>query len=181
MVGIVKKKNVKVVVGGKQIKKENILFIVGLFFISALLRLVPHPPNMTPIGGLAIFSGLYLRGYLGYIIPLVPMILSDLVLGFSPITPWVYLSFVMITLFVQWKKTASIKTVLGSSMIFFLLSNLGVYSLGGYTYTFQGLIMCYTMALPFFLNTLIGDVIWTWTLKGIGEWVWTKKLVPQGI
>lgn len=162
-------------VGGKQIKKDDILFIVGLFFISALLRLVPHPPNMTPIGGLAIFSGLYLRGYLGYIIPLVPMILSDLVLGFSPITPWVYLSFMMITLFVQWRKTASIKTVLGASMIFFGLSNLGVYLLGGYGYTIQGLILCYTMALPFLGNTIIGDFLFTHLFLSVLKPRWSAE------
>jgi len=50
--------------------KEWISFVVGLFFISALVRLLPHPPNMTPIGGISILSGIYLRGYLRYLLPM---------------------------------------------------------------------------------------------------------------
>lgn len=161
--------------------KDLILYLIGLFFISALLRLIPHPPNMTPIGGIAILSGVYLRGYLRYLLPIIPMILSDLYLGFSPITLWVYLSFMIITLFSQYRKDTSIKTVWGSSMIFFGLSNLGVYLLGSYPQTLEGLILCYWMALPFLTYTLIGDLIWTYTLKGIVEYLYSKKLVPRWI
>lgn len=158
--------------------KDFILYLIGLFFISALLRLIPHPPNMTPIGGISILSGIYLRGYLKYLLPLIPMVLSDIFLGFSSITLWVYLSFGIITLFSQWKGRTSISTIFGSSMIFFLLSNLGVYLLGGYGYTLQGLILCYTMAIPFLGYTLIGDLIWVYTLKAITQTLYYKKLVP---
>jgi hypothetical protein len=157
--------------------KEVWGYIIGVFLISTLLRLIPHPPNVTPIGGIAILSGVYLKGYLRYLLPIIPMILSDLYLGFSSITLWVYLSFMMITLWSQYRKDTSIGTVFGSSMIFFCLSNLGVYLLGGYGYTFEGLILCYTMALPFLTYTLIGDVIWTYTLKGIVEYPYLKKIV----
>ena len=161
--------------------KEVIGYIVGLFFISALLRLIPHPPNMTPLGGISILSGIYLRGYLRYLLPLIPMILSDIYLGFSPITLWVYLSFMMITLFTQWRKDTSFQTIFGSSMIFFLLSNLGVYLLGGYGYTFEGLVLCYTMAVPFLVNTLVGDLVYTKVIQAIGYTLYSKKLVPQWI
>jgi hypothetical protein len=161
--------------------KEVGSFIIGLFLISALVRLIPHPPNMTPIGGIAILSGVYLRGYLRYLLPLIPMMITDILLGFSSITLWVYLSFMMITLFSSWMKKTSLVTLLGSSTIFFLLSNLGVYLLGGYPQTFQGLLLCYTMALPFFFNTIIGDLIWTKGFEDIGQGLYRKRLIPQGI
>ena len=161
--------------------KEVLSFIVGLFFISALLRLIPHPPNMTPIGGIAILSGVYLRGYLRYLLPIIPMILSDLYLGFSSITLWVYLSFMTITLFTSLTKKTSISTIGVSSLIFFFLSNLGVWSLGGYGYTFAGLVLCYTMAVPFLVNTLVGDLVYTKVIQAIGHTLYSKKLVPQWI
>jgi len=159
--------------------KELWSYILGLFFISALLRLLPHPPNMTPIGGISILSGVYLKGYLRYLLPIIPMILSDLYLGFSSITLWVYLSFMTITLFTSLTKSTSVLTIGVSSLIFFFLSNLGVWSLGGYTYTIQGLITCYVFALPFLLNTLIGDLVWTKLFEALGVGLYRKGLTPQ--
>lgn len=159
--------------------KELWSYILGLFFISALLRLLPHPPNMTPIGGISILSGVYLRGYIRYLLPIIPMILSDLYLGFSSITLWVYLSFMTITLFTSLTKSTSIATIGVSSLIFFFLSNLGVWSLGGYTYTIQGLITCYVFALPFLLNTLIGDLVWTKLFESLGVSLYRRGLTPQ--
>ena len=161
--------------------KEVWSYIIGLFFISALLRLIPHPPNMTPIGRIAILSGVYLRGYLRYLLPIIPMILSDLYLGFSPITLWVYLSFMTITLFTSLTKKTSVSTIGVSSLIFFGLSNWGVWSLGGYGYTLEGLVLCYTMALPFLVNTLVGDLVYTKLLEGITKALYYKGLIPQSI
>ena len=161
--------------------KEWISFVVGLFFISALIRLLPHPPNMTPIGGISILSGIYLRGYLRYCLPIIPMVISDFFLGFSFISLWVYLSFMSITLFSSFMKSTSLVTILGSSTIFFLLSNLGVYSFGGYGYTLEGLILCYTMAVPFFINTIIGDLVWTKLIEGIGYTFKHYNFIPKWI
>ena len=161
--------------------KELLSFIVGLFFISALIRLLPHPPNMTPIGGISILSGIYLRGYLRYLLPIIPMVITDTILGFSSITLWVYLSFMSITLFSSIMKKTSLLTLLGSSTIFFFLSNLGVYSLGGYGYTLKGLILCYTMALPFFINTIISDLFYTKVIEGIGKYSYRKSLIPKSL
>ena len=161
--------------------KELWSYILGLFFISALLRLLPHPPNMTPIGGISILSGVYLRGYLRYLLPIIPMILSDLYLGFSSITLWVYLSFMTITGFTSLTKSTSVLTIGVSSLIFFFLSNLGVWSLGGYGYTLEGFISCYIMALPFLLNTLIGDLVWTKLFESLGVSLYRRGLTPQGL
>jgi len=134
---------------------------------------------MTPIGGISILSGIYLRGYLRYLLPIIPMVISDFFLGFSMISLWVYLSFMSITLFSSYMKDTSYKTILGSSMIFFLLSNLGVYSFGGYGYTMEGLILCYTMAVPFLVNTIVGDLVYTKLIEGIGYTFKHYNLIPK--
>lgn len=163
-------------------RKEWIGFIIGLFFISVLIRWLPHPPNLTSIGAISILSGRYfssLWGKLGF--PLLTMVVSDSLLGFSLITPFVYLSVVMISLFSHWRKSVSVGTVLGSSMIFFLLSNLGVFILGGYGYSWEGLLLCYTMAIPFFWNTLIGDLLWTGILYFLGSRLYTRGWIPKRV
>lgn len=161
--------------------KDLILYLIGLFFIAASMRLIPHPPNVTPIGGIAILSGVYLKGYLRYLLPIIPMILSDFLLGFSPITLWVYLSFMTITLFTSLTKKTGVTTIGVSSLIFFGLSNWGVWSLGGYGYTFEGLVLCYTFALPFLVNTLVGDLVYTKLLETLGITLYRKGLIPRWI
>jgi hypothetical protein len=84
-----------------------------------------------------------------------------------------------ITLFTSLTKSTSVLTIGVSSLIFFFLSNLGVWSLGGYTYTIQGLITCYVFALPFLLNTLIGDLVWTKLMEGLGVGLYRRGLTPQ--
>lgn len=158
-----------------------IRFILGLILMTTIIRLIPHLPNVTPVGAIAILGGVYLKGHYKYIIPIIPMIISDLVLGMSLMTPWIYVSFILIVLFSEWRKRASFGTVLSSSLIFFIISNLGVWSFGGYGYTIEGLISCYVMAIPFFGYTLIGDVIWTYTLRWFGLSIYKRGFIPKEI
>ena len=78
-------------------QKENL--IIFFILIAVWFRLIPHLPNFTPVTSLALFSGLMLtRKWLSISVPLIAMILSDLVLGFSSISMWVYLGFASITM-----------------------------------------------------------------------------------
>ena len=61
----------------------RLIVLLSAIVAAAALRLVPHPPNFTPIGAMALFSGAYLgRRWLAFAAPLGAMLLSDLVLGF---------------------------------------------------------------------------------------------------
>ena len=144
-------------------QKENLIILFIL--VAVWFRLIPHLPNFTPVTSLALFSGLMLkRKWLSIGIPLVAMILSDLVLGFSSISIWVYLGFVLITIIGWFLNKMNIKSILLSSLIFFIISNFGVWMLD-YSHTFEGLIMCYTLAIPFFGYSIIGDLFWGYTFK----------------
>ena len=144
-------------------QKENLIILFIL--ISVWFRLIPHLPNFTPVTSLALFSGLMLkRKWLSISIPLVAMMLSDLVLGFSSISIWVYLGFVLVTTIGWFLNKMNIKSILLSSLIFFIISNFGVWMLD-YSHTFEGLIMCYTLAIPFFGYSIIGDLFWGYTFK----------------
>lgn len=139
--------------------------LVSLIVLAVLTRLIPHPPNIAPITGIALFGGSRFNNkWIGFGLPLLCMFISDLFLGFSSITMFVYLSFMMISYIGINSKTITNGTILGSSLLFFLLTNLGVFLLG-YPHTIQGLITCYTLALPFLVNTIIGDLFFTHSLS----------------
>jgi len=140
-------------------KKEKVL--ISFVLISALTRLVPHPPNFAPITAMSLFAGAYFtRKQLAFIIPLLAMLISDLFLGFYTISVFVYLSFAMITWLGQQKNKVTPKIVLLGSVLFFLITNLGVWFLY-YPKTIEGLVTCFTLAIPFFATSLLGDVFYS--------------------
>ena len=136
--------------------KTQVILIVFIV-VAALFRLVPHLPNFTPITAMALFSGVYFSNKkFAFIIPILAMLLSDIVLGFSSISLFVYAAFILVTLIGQLSKKMSIVTVLLSSIAFFIVTNFGVWLLY-YPKTLNGFLECYTLAIPFFRNSLLGD------------------------
>ena len=134
--------------------------------LAALSRLIPHPPNFTPLIAIALFSGFYAANkVLIYGLPIVIMLISDLFLGFYSISIFIYLSFLLISFFgTMSKNPGAIKIIFGvllGSISFFIITNFGVWILGGYPRNFAGLLSCYTMAIPFFNNTLAGSFFYS--------------------
>mgnify|MGYP003120816302 FL=1 len=151
--------------------------ILSLIVLAVLTRLIPHPPNVAPITAIALFGGSRFNDKkMAFLLPMLCMFISDIFLGFSVITPFVYLSFMMISYIGINSKKISNGTILGSSTLFFLLTNFGVWMLG-YPFTLAGLVSCYTMALPFFVNTIIGDLFFTHALSYSFSTI--KKKLPQ--
>lgn len=154
-------------------------WIIGLLLIlaAASARLFPHPPNVTPVMAIALVGGIYLNARLSFFIPLLAMLLSDVVLGFHGLMVYVYGSMVAtvaIGLLVRKKKNAM--TVLGGSLVgsvlFFVVTNAGVWLHGTglvYPKTIEGLLLCYTAAIPFFRNSLLGDLFFVAVLSGLFE------------
>jgi hypothetical protein len=125
--------------------------------IAAVLRLLPHLPNVTPITAMALFSGAYFTNKkYAFIIPIFAMLISDIFLGFSFITLFVYAAFILVGYIGFASKKISITTILISSISFFVITNFGHW-LMYYPKSFSSLIECYTLAIPFFRNSLIGD------------------------
>src|SRR6476620_10729261 len=81
------------------VNNSRILALLAAILLAAALRLVPHPPNFTPIGAMALFSAAYLgRRTLAFVAPLGALLLSDLVLGFYHGMATVYASVALIVL-----------------------------------------------------------------------------------
>ena len=144
--------------------KRNIA-ILSMIVLAVITRLLPHPPNVAPITAIALFAGCNIKDKnLAFMLPLLCMFVTDLFLGFHMIMPFVYLSFMCISYIGISSKKINNGTILGSSLLFFLVTNFGVWYLG-YPNTLAGLVSCYTLAIPFFVNTIIGDLFFTHSLN----------------
>ena len=141
------------------------LIIVSMILLAVATRLLPHPPNVAPITGIALFAGhRFGDKRLAFIIPILCMFISDIFLGFHSTLPFVYLAFICISFVGIYSKRIHNGTILTSSTLFFIVTNFGVWLLG-YPNTFAGLISCYSLAIPFFINTILGDLFFTHTLN----------------
>lgn len=147
---------------------QRFIFIITLIFAAAASRLFPHPPNVTPIAAMALFGGAYFADRrLAFVVPFAALFLSDLVLGLHSQMPAVYLGFCLVVCigFLLRGRTRALPVAaatLGGSVVFFLVSNFGVWATGAwYPKTAAGLGACYVAAIPFFRNTLLGDAFYT--------------------
>jgi hypothetical protein len=167
----------------KQIR-PNFLIVTSMIFIASLIRLIPHPPNFTPIAAMALFGGAYFsKKQFAFIIPISAMIITDAVIGFHSLSWLVYLSFALIVLVgIIMLNKVTIKNVVIASLIsstsFFLITNFGVW-LGSnfYQQNISGLIECYVAAIPFFSNNILGDLMYSGVLFGVYEWL--KSVNPS--
>ena len=155
-----------------------------MILVAALIRLLPHPPNFAPIAAMALFGGAYFnKKAFAFVIPLAALFLTDLFLGFHN-TMWaVYLGFILIVGLgmIMLKKKSVLTVILASvsaSVLFFVLTNLAFWATDTlYPTNLTGLAVCFTAAVPFFHNTLIGDLFYTGVMFGLFELV--KVKFPQ--
>ena len=145
--------------------KDEIRIVFGLVILALLTRFLPHPPNFAPITGIALFTGFnFTNKRLALFVPLFCMLITDIFLGFHSLVPIVYCCFILIS-FIGFKaKSLSFLIVLSASVSFFIISNLGVWYLS-YPKDLNGLINCFVLAIPFFINTLAGDLFYTAILQ----------------
>lgn len=178
-------------------KKNAFYIIIGFILFAALARLLPHAYNFTPLGAIALFGAAYFpRKKWAFIIPILALWLSDLFLnnyiyasyyeGFTLFTSgflYIYGAFALIVILgIYLLKKITLTRVaggaLGGAVIFFIVSNFGVWIASPlYPLTLEGLIMCYTAAIPFFHYTLAGNVIYCSVLFGGYEYL--KYKAPE--
>lgn len=150
-------------------KKNNLEIYLSYSVVvltAVFLRLIPHIPNVSPIGALALFSGMMMSSWGRVMLPIIAMVISDLFLGFHATIPFVYGSFLLIVAIGYFlrKKVSILSVGLGSfvgSILFFVITNFGVWATSSmYAKNVAGLLNCYNMGLPFFRNTVLGDMFY---------------------
>lgn len=158
----------------KFMKKNKILLILCLLGLAVATRLIHHLPNFTSVTAIALIAGMYLGKKWAVLLPILGLLISDIFLGFYewPLMLVVYGSFALIGIFSWWLKKQPgfvnlAATSLWSSIFFFFTTNLAVWIFSSwYPKTLAGLINCFTLALPFFRNALLGDLFYASILFG---------------
>lgn len=149
---------------------------LGIVLLAAFSRLVPHPPNFTVVGSLALFGGAcFEEALMAYLVPLAAMLLSDAVIGFHAGMPVVYGAFLLTTALgrrMRGSRRVGLVAQMSflSALMFYVITNLAVWAGSGmYPHTAQGLLACYVAAIPFFGNTLAGTMVYSAVLFGAAE------------
>ena len=150
-------------------------FPISLILILALARLIPHPVNFTPVIAVAIMSGYFFKNiYLSFATLIGAMLIADLFIGFYENMIFVYLSLLLISfIFYKLYKKINLKNLFiysfAGSLIFFIVSNFGVWALGSlglqnvpYEKNLAGLVEWFVLAIPFFGNTYISTIIFSY-------------------
>ncbi len=155
---------------------RRLMLVMAIVVSAAFSRLIPHAPNLTPMTAVALFGGAYIADRkLAFLVPLAALLLSDALIGFYGPGEMlaVYASTALVVglgIWVQQNKSVLRvgSAAIAGSVLFFLLTNFAVWAFGSiYPKTGAGLFACYVAALPFFRNTLIGDLLYTAVLFGI--------------
>ena len=150
-------------------KNMSLIPVLGIIALALITRLMPHPPNFAPITGIALFSGAnFSNKRWALILPIVCLFITDIFLGFHSLMVVIYGSFLCISAVSFFLNKITFWSVFGASLFFFLVSNFGVWYFY-YPNTWDGFIQCYALALPFYGNTLAGDLFYTaflfWTTE----------------
>ncbi|MBN3040072.1 MAG: hypothetical protein JW867_03000 [Candidatus Omnitrophica bacterium] len=157
-----------------------VLFI----FFGVFSRLVPHLPNFSPLAAVALFSGVYLNRKHGYLLPLGIFILSDFIIGFHNTVFFTWSSIVLIYFIGSYLSTRKSAVnffiyTLGSALVFFIITNFGVWLMGWYPRTMAGLGECFINALPFFRASLISNLLFVAVFFSIYEFSLARQRLIQ--
>ena len=157
--------------------QKNITIYIGIFVALAASRFVPHPPNFTSLLALSFYVPVLLG--VRYLPSLVlSFVITDMIIGFHGVTLFTWGSIILIGLGSKFFAKTILNRIFGSLLgasLFFIITNFGVWTLGSYTYTFEGLILCYTLAIPFFTYSLIS----TFVFSGINEGICKLKEIDK--
>jgi len=157
----------------KKIDKNMIAILLIVLAIST--RLLPHIANFTAVGAIALFSGVYLKRKYAVILPLGIMMFSDIIIGIHSLIFFTWGAFVLMGFIGLWvRKEKNVANVivgtLAGSLLFFFITNTAVWAFTPlYEKNFNGLLLSYTMAIPFFRNSLAGNFFYVVVLFGAYE------------
>jgi hypothetical protein len=161
-----------------------------LILLCAVLRIVPHPPNFTPVGAAAVFAGRVLRPGAAVAGIVAAMLVSNAILSllhgwalFDATSPFVYAGFAMQALLgraLRGRRGGAVGAAVLGAGAFFILSNFGVWVAGGCDGAGAGLAAVYVAGIPFLGGTLVGDVAWTLVLTR-GHALWMRRLAPGSV
>ena len=141
------------------------LLAVATLVALAFFRLIPHPPNFTPILAISVFAGIKFKDNLfSYLVPVSAMIVSDAIIGFHNGIIIIYLAIVL-SAYISRRFNTINTSVLGSCILFYLITNFQVWVMSSsYSKSLIGILECYTLAIPFLGMTLLSTFLYSYVL-----------------
>ncbi|ALE41297.1 hypothetical protein KQY10_19955 [Leptospira interrogans] len=152
--------------------RSKSLIVFSLILIAVASRYLPHPANFTPILAISLFAGAHFASKrLSLFLPVCALLISDLLIGFhDQMIPVYGISLLLVVAGWRLRISSSVSKIalwsLSGSVLFFLVTNFYVWLAGYYSYDLNGLVQCFIMAVPFFQNSLLGDLFYTTVLFG---------------
>jgi len=141
----------------------------GIFLVLAASRFVPHPPNFTSLLALAFYVPIFF-GIRFLPILILCFAITDLFIGMHSLSIFTWGSLIVIGMLTKFFYSGIFSRILGSlvgATIFFIITNYGVWTTSGmYDHTLEGLLLCYTLAIPFFTYSLISTFIFSSIFEG---------------
>ncbi|HBG69246.1 MAG: hypothetical protein A2W93_04100 [Bacteroidetes bacterium GWF2_43_63] len=162
---------------------SRIFLVIAIMALFAFLRIFIELPNISPVAAIALFGGTFIsRKGLAVVLPLAILFASDAILGFySPfLMAFVYGSFALIAVVGLWLRNHMkfhnvMLASIASSVLFFIVSNLGVWAEGiWYPMNVTGLTECFAMAIPFFRYELAGTLGFTLVFFGMYQFATSR-------
>lgn len=170
-------------------------WIICLFILGAFLsRFFSHPPNFSPVMAVSLFGAVFFdKKLVAYLVPVAIMLISDIFLGLHSTIPFVYGSFILVVFLgtvlrnkriQEMKPGAAVFNIAGftltGSFLFFVITNFGAWMMMTSLYepSFAGLLECFVAAIPFYHNSLAGDLMYSTLLFG-GYLFANKKFIAR--
>ena len=142
---------------------------LGIFIVLAASRFIPHPPNFTSLIALSFYVPLFLgKRFIPAL--LICFIITDIFIGFHAIIVFTWGSVIFISLTSYLFQKNIYMRIIGAgcgSLVFYIISNFGVWSFGSYGYSFDGLLNCYIAAIPFYSNTLMSTILYSALIEAV--------------
>lgn len=156
-----------------QTDRSRLWIVAGLIGLGIVARVAPHPWNFTPVMAIALFGGTYLAKRWAILLPLAIVAASDWVIGWHATIPFTWGAFVLTGMLAWWiRQHPNPSRILAGSLmgsgLFFLITNIGVWLVAGlYPATAAGLWQCFVAAIPFFRQTVLGDLVYVTSFFGL--------------
>jgi len=162
---------------------KTLLISISIFSALAFSRFIPHPPNFTSLIALSFYVPVLL-GLRFLPVLIISFAVTDLIIGYHSGTHWTWGSILLIGILSQYF-TKSLSWRLGGALLgailFFLITNFGVWTTGMYGLSIEGLYLCFALAVPFFTYSVISTLLFSLIIESINKLYKNKSYILSKI
>ena len=161
--------------------KNYYKIVLGVVIALSISRFIPHPPNFTSLIALSFYIPVAFG--IRYIpVVVIALSITDLIIGFHSTVLFTWGSVVLIGLLSKYFDKSIIFRIFGAltgAVVFYSVTNFGVWLSGYYGHSFQGLLNSYILAIPFFTYSLLSTFIFASLIETICKFKYDSLLIKK--